>query len=242
MSDTGGERHRRPTYVLVPGAMLAPTVWDDVVPRLDGPAIAPDLPSRRPTRRPRLGARPTLRSAARELADAAGERAGDGIVLVGHSLGGAIVWQAAPLVADRLTRIVLVAAEVPAGGRSWLDGQSLPAQLAFRAAWYTRPAGIRVPRFVARRVLGNDLDRTASCRLSDALRPEPPGMYTEPVADGAVPSVPVTYVRLGRDRAVPAARQQATIERVGARDVRDLDTGHVPMLSDPGGLASTIVR
>lgn len=227
------------SLVLVPGAMLGPWIWDRTRPLLDDvPTLAPDLPSRRPA-----GGRPspaTLATAADELADAVLANDLERPVLVGHSLGGAVVWEAGRRLGARVAGLVMVAAEVPEKGRSWLDGQSRFSRLAFRAAWAVRPRGVRPPRFVARRVLGHDLDDQASRMLGDDLHPEPPGMYTEPIApvDPAVPVV--TYVRTTRDRALPIERQDAVAERVGAARVVDLETGHLPMLARPQALADVL--
>jgi pimeloyl-ACP methyl ester carboxylesterase len=227
------------SLVLVPGAMVGPWIWDRTRHLLDGvPVVAPDLTSRRPHQ---TGQEPaTLTTAADELAESIRGHGLERPVLVGHSLGGLLVWETCRRLAGRVAGLVMVAAEVPEQGRSWLDEQGRFARLAFRAAWAVRPRGVKPPGFVARRVLGHDLDEEAAGALLDDLHAEPPGMYTEPVGP-LQPAVPVTYVRTTRDRALALDRQDAVARRVGATEVIDVDTGHLPMLARPPAMAEALL-
>ena len=51
--------------------------------------------------------------------------------------------------------------------------------------------------------------------------------------------VPITWVRLARDKAVTPRTQDRLIARLGA-DVREIDSGHSPMINHPAEVAAIL--
>jgi pimeloyl-ACP methyl ester carboxylesterase len=71
------------------------------------------------------------------------------------------------------------------------------------------------------------------------------GVLTETVSRQGTPrALPVTFVRLARDNALPPATQDACIERLRGEfdlvDVVELDAGHDVMISAPVALAAVL--
>jgi pimeloyl-ACP methyl ester carboxylesterase len=98
------------TFVLVHGGFHGGWCWEQVVPLLESAghfALAPDMPG--------MGADPTphgeitLASTAGHLARIVSAQSGP-IVLVGHSMGGMFISEAAELVSARITGLIYVAA------------------------------------------------------------------------------------------------------------------------------------
>ena len=95
-----------PNWVLLHGTPLDPAVWDAVRAHLGVAATAPDL--NRPVR---PGAMMQQRLAEAVLADAPG----DGLIVVGHSLGGQVALEMTLLAPHRVARLILVCTrDVPA--------------------------------------------------------------------------------------------------------------------------------
>jgi pimeloyl-ACP methyl ester carboxylesterase len=168
-----------------------------------------------------------------EAATAAGW---DRFVLVGHSLGGATIADVARKAPDRVARLVYVSAVVPEEGRSVLD--MLPAELLERTAGGLTEEAVR-EMFCT----GMDDDQTRF--VLDHVGTEVVGPLTEAVSRVGTPrSVPVTFVRLARDNALPPATQDACIARlrheVDVVDVIDIDAGHDVMISAPAILAAVL--
>jgi pimeloyl-ACP methyl ester carboxylesterase len=173
------------------------------------------------------------------------EAAGEPVVLVGHSMGGMAITQAAELVPERIATLVYLTAFLPG------DGQAL-AQLAAGD-----PATLIGPNLVIDEAAGTcrinaDAVREAcfgECSEEDAaeaaarLVPESlaaigaPARITEERA-GAVPRV---YVECLRDRAIGIAKQREMWAARPCAQVFTLDTDHSPLLSLPRETADLLL-
>ena len=251
MSDLGAS-----SYLLIHGGATTGRYWDRLVPLLDGPALAVDLPGR--------GAHPAdlmevtvddgVRSIVADL-DAAdltdgGRRA---LVVVAHSSGGLFVPGVLAAVQDRLRvqRVVLAAASVPPEGGCGLD--CMKASHRDRFVSYFQDAKRR-GRSVAtpgppddpealRDAYGGSLDDDALAFMADPVRnvADSFNVYFQPVRWSTVHPVPITYVRGALDRPVPAALQDEMIQRLpGAVEVVRLEVGHIPAVTDPATFAAIV--
>ena len=110
-------------FVLVHGAGGGATSWDRLLPHLDRPAIAVDLPGRGSRADVDL-ASVRLDDCARAILDdvAAADGADtDDLVLVGHSFAGVSVPRVMAELAPRLRHVVFLSAVVPPDGTAVLD-------------------------------------------------------------------------------------------------------------------------
>jgi pimeloyl-ACP methyl ester carboxylesterase len=171
------------TFVLVPGAWHGSWAWDRVVPCLEGAGartVALDLaPS------PGTGLRDHARHVAAALAGAPGEP----VVLVGHSYGALVVREAADLVPDRVSHVVLV------DGWAGPDGSSLfslaPDAFVQRMRDAADGDGL-IPAFDPAPLVDDPADADW---LRPRLRPQPLLTFTEPTAlTGAVDRIPGTGI------------------------------------------------
>src|SRR5581483_4590745 len=159
----------------------------------------------------------TLAAYGREVASAV-EAAGDDVVLVGHSMGGMAITQAAEHVPERLAALVYVCAFLPAGGQSLLqladndpDAQVLPNLEADEAAGLCEvAAGARAAVFYG------ECPPEAAAAASARLVPESLAAFAAPaeVTEERAGSVRRIYVECVRDRAISVAKQR---EMVAAR-------------------------
>jgi pimeloyl-ACP methyl ester carboxylesterase len=226
--------------VLVHGGSFAASCWDLVVPLVDGPVIAVDLPGR--------GAHPapldtvTLAGGARSMVadiDAAGF---DDVVLVGHSLAGCYLPGAIGLLGDRVRHAVFVACTVPSHGASALDMLDASIREMAQAAMDSGSAGGTLDLDIARLVFGNDLDDAQFEWMAERMVPEAPGVIGEPVdlAPLRSGSFGRTWVRPVLDAIVDPARQLDFAGNVGDCEVVDLDAAHMCMISQPAALAAIL--
>lgn len=226
--------------VLVHGGSFAASCWDLVVPLLDGPVIAVDLPGR--------GAHPapldtvTLAGGAESLVadvDAAGF---DEVVLVGHSLAGCHLPGAIGLLGDRVRHAVFVAATVPSDGASALDMLDPSIRSLAEEAIASGSAGGTLDLEIARVVFGNDLDDEQFAWMAERMVPEAPGVVAEPVDLAPLRSGAFgrTWIRPVHDAIVDPARQLDFAGHVGGCEVVDLDAAHMCMISQPAALAALL--
>jgi pimeloyl-ACP methyl ester carboxylesterase len=233
--------------VLVHGAFGSSANWERVVPALRdaGHAVeALDLPGPESDGTP--VAQVTLDRYAAHVCDALAT--GPPAVLVGHSMGGVVVTQAAARCPRQIARLVYVAAFIPGDGQSLLDLTQLPegagdqvqANLVVEG---DPPVGV-MPASAARQALFATCDDEQAQWGIALLRPQPVAPFAQPVelshGGEAFAQLPRAYVMCLQDRAVMPALQRRMLAAAGCDPVIELDTDHCPWASRPDELATAL--
>ena len=164
--------------VLIHGGGLDSRCWERLVPHLESPVLAVDLPGRgaHPAPRDAVGFEECATSV-RDDIDAAGF---DSVVLVGHSLAGCSMPAMVALLGERVRGMVFVACTVPEDGRSAFDTLDPDIQAMIRDAGEPLEPGPMDPA-LAKVVLGNDLDEEQFAWCAERLVPEAARLSTDPV-------------------------------------------------------------
>jgi pimeloyl-ACP methyl ester carboxylesterase len=236
--------------LLVHGAFGRAAMWDRVAPGLraaghDVEAI--DLPGQGEDDTP--VAEVTLDRYARRVCEALAD--GPPAVLVGHSMGGMVITQAAASCPERIDRLVYVAAFLPADGESLIDLTQRPegAGDAVQGGLIVEgdPPVATMPPEAARVGLMNCCDDEAaewgmSLRGSQPVAPfTHPARLVGPSAD-EFGSLSRAYVMCLQDRAIRPPLQRLMLERAGCEPVLEIDTDHSVWASRPDELAAALNR
>jgi pimeloyl-ACP methyl ester carboxylesterase len=242
------------TYVLVHGGGTTRRFWDRLLPHLDRPAVAFDLPGRgdKPADLGTLSVEDEVASVLADV-DAAGLGTGeDPIVLVAHSSGGLVVPGVLAGLGERVSHVVLNAASVPPEGGCGLDcmqerhrdGVRLAMEIAAREGKVLTTNGPPDDPESFRKAYGGEpLDDEVLAYVVDPVRCVSDTMnhYFQPVHWSLAGDVPVTYILNELDRPVPAALQEEMVGRLPhPPTVIRLDTGHLPPVTDPKGFAALL--
>ena len=239
------------TYVLVHGGGSTARFWDRMVPLLDGPVLAVDLPGRgdHPADLATITVDDEVASV---VADVTAAEMADPIVLVAHSSGGLVVPGVVAALGARVERVVLNAALVPPEGGCGIDcmqprhrdGLVAAVEAAGRdGTAITLPGPPADPERFRTTYGGDPLDDDLLAFVVDPVRSVPDGVhhYFQPVSWSAAAGVPVTYVVNERDRPVPTPLQEEMVGRLpGTPTVVRLDCGHIPAVTHPEQLAAVL--
>ncbi|WAZ25875.1 alpha/beta hydrolase [Streptomyces cinnabarinus] len=221
-------------FVLVAGAWLGAWAWDEVAAELRAtgheayPLTLSGLAEKR-------GVPAGLQTHVQDIVEEVERLDLREVVLVGHSYSGVPVGQAAERIGDRLGRVVLVDANVPVDGESFLAGwpsDFVREAIAAHDGFWPCPD----PAEFA----GQGLTDDQVARLVAGATAHPGATLTEPaVLTRPFGELPGTYVKCLLDGEEPwgAAAEVLKSERW---NLVDLDTGHWPMFSRPRELAGIL--
>jgi pimeloyl-ACP methyl ester carboxylesterase len=234
-------------YVLVHGAFAGAWCWEPVAAELRrrGHTVrVPDLPGSGADRTP--VEQVTLEAYARRVCE---ELAADPepAVLVGHSMGGVVITQAAADCPDRVDRLVYVAAFLPGDGDSLKALTELPEGAGDGVQNNMTVAGdppvATMSRDAAREVFYGSCDDEQAAWALAHLGAQPVLPFVTPVSlDGGSADLPRTYVLCTADRAIPPALQRRMIRERPCAEVVELDVDHSPWLSATLPLVDALER
>jgi pimeloyl-ACP methyl ester carboxylesterase len=244
------EEQRMARILLVHGAFAGAWCWEPVLPGLraaghDVEAI--DLPGSGQDRTP--VSEVTLGAYAERVSRALAER--EAAVLVGHSMGGMVVTQAASISPEHVRSLVYVTAFVPGDGQSLLDLTAYPEaaddQVQANLVAEGDPPVARLPAAAAREALFGCCDDEQAAWGVGQIGLQPVLPFTTPVhLDGpgaaAFAALPRAYVTCTRDRAIPPAMQRRMFEAAGCDPVIEIDTDHAPWVSRTDELVAALDR
>jgi len=232
------------TFVLVHGAWHGGWVWDKVATllRQRGHVVhAPDLPGHGSDKTP-VG-RVTLQVYADrvcEVMDSCPEPA----FLVGHSMGGVAISQAAEQRPDRVAALAYVCAFLLQDGEclvQWAEADHealVPPNFVFssdKASVTLKPEGIAEALYGDCR--REEVEQIRPLLAAQATAPLAAPVRVTPERFGRIPRV---YVECLRDRAISIAIQRAMYQAAGCERVFTLDCDHSPMFSCPNELAACL--
>lgn len=232
-------------FVLVHGAWHGAWCWYKVLPLLERAghqAIAIDLPSLGKDRTPLAAA--TLASYADAVCEALAAQS-EPAILVGHSMGGIAISQAAERQPEGIEKLVYLTAFLLRDGETLIGAAS---QSPTRVAGLTVRSADRLSTMVNLEMIREVF--YAQCADEDvalaALLLQPQAMAPMATAQSLTAArfgrVPRVYIECLRDRVIPPVLQRAMYEASPCEKVLSIDTDHSAFFSRPGELASHLAN
>jgi pimeloyl-ACP methyl ester carboxylesterase len=233
------------TYVLIHGAWHGSWCWDKVVPLLEKEGhtvIAPDLPGHGNDKAPipeiSLNA---YANRVCEVLDAESEP----VILVGHSMGGVVITQAAEYRPEKIKKLVFLAAFLLQNGEFLLqyaepdrDSLVLPNLIMAEDQTYSTWKKDALKEALYGDCSEDDVTRAKSLLGPQASAPLATPVNTTPHNFGRVPRV---YITCNRDRAISPSIQKKMYNNLPCEKIIRMDTSHSPFLSAPEELVGHLI-
>jgi pimeloyl-ACP methyl ester carboxylesterase len=235
-------------FVLVHGAFGGAWCWEPVIGHLEaaGHTVdALDLPGGGADETSVEGI--TLASCARRVCEVLASRS-EPAILVGHSMGGVVVTQAASDCPEHVASLIFVAAFMPANGQSLLDLTHLPEAegdlIQANIMIEGEPAVAVLSADAIAAAVYNDCTSEQTAWAVARRRPQAVAPYVTPVEvdENVLAAIPRSYVLTTRDRSLMPALQRRMIREHPCEAVIELDADHAPYLSGTDGLVAALLK
>ena len=234
------------SFVLVHGAWHGGWEWEHLVPLLEAKGhmvSAPDLPGHGEDRTPIHQV--TLDSYVQRIGEVL-ERHEEPAVLVGTSMGGLVVTQAAETFTDKCRKLVYLTAFLPQNGQTLLNlaGQVDTSLVLPNIQFSEDRIRMSLRREAIKEALYGDCGDEDVARAADRMVEQATVIFETPVVTtperfGRLPRV---YIECLQDRAIPLALQRMMQQAMPCDEVYALNTSHKPTVSAPQALADILEK
>jgi pimeloyl-ACP methyl ester carboxylesterase len=235
-------------FVLVHGAFGGAWCWEPVIGPLEaaGHAVeALDLPGGGDDRTPVEGV--TLASCSRRVCEVLATKP-EAAILVGYSMGGVVITQAASDCPTHVASMVFMAAFMPANGQSLLDLARLPEgegdQIQASIVIEGDPPVAVLPAEAAAVAVYNGCTSEQAAWAVAKRRPQPlaPFATAVDVDEAILARIPRSFVLTARDQAIMPSLQRRMIREHPCERVFELDADHAPFLSATDELVAALLE
>lgn len=233
------------TFLLIHGAWHGAWCWHKVLPALRAGghrAVAVDLPGHGVDKTPT--AEVTLDAYARRVGEALDALA-EPAVLVGHSMGGVVITEAAERYPERVAGLVYLTAIVLKNGESMMDNPVKASPPEFMAGFQPGADGVSVTfaREAMKEAFYADCSAADVALAEACLVPQASGVLRAPVTCSAerFGGLPRAYITCADDRALTLDGQRGMLERAGIERVVAMEGSHSPFFAQPEALAAHLV-
>jgi pimeloyl-ACP methyl ester carboxylesterase len=224
-------------FVLVAGARLGASAWDEVAAELRAAGHQPH-PLTLSGLAEKRGVPAGQQTHVRDIVDEVERLDLREVVLVGHSYAGVPVGQAAERMGDRLARVVFVDSSVPVDGESFLSGwpsDRVREQIAENDGFW--------PLVGADHFADQGLTDEQIARIIDRSSPHPGATLSEPaVLARPLSEIPATYIQCLLDDDEEPMPVVAELLKSEHWELVEMNTGHWPMFSQPVELARILAE
>jgi pimeloyl-ACP methyl ester carboxylesterase len=225
----------KPGIVLINGAGLNSSIWDDLKGEINFPVLAVEFPNRKAN-----GQENTKLSFDDYVNTTIGQIEKwntDNFIIVAHSIGACVGLKVAARFNSELKGFVAVSSVVPRNGHSFASSLPFPQNVLLPVM--LRLFGTKPPDKAIGKELCNDLSAGQAQKIISEFTPESSLLYTTRI-NYDLPEIKRLYIKLSNDKALPVSFQDRMATNLLADKVVRLDSGHLPMISKPHQLSAVL--
>jgi len=233
------------TFVMVHSAWLGGWAWGSVASFLEKEGhkvIVPDLPGHGGDKTP--PSEVTLDAYVKTVTDVLDAQR-DPVILVGHSLGGIVISQAAENRPAKVKSLVyLCAFLLPSGGSFMKATEGVKGSMVLDNLVMAKDKTyVTVKEEVMHEAFAHDVPDDAFARAKPLIVPEPtaPLGAQLSITEEKWGRIPRYYVECLADKAIPPAVQKAMYTSIPVQKVFSMDSSHAPNFSAPQKLAEHLL-
>lgn len=233
------------TYVMVHSAWLGGWAWGHVASLLEKQGhsvVALDLPGHGKDKTP--PPQVTLESYVKAVTDVLDTQR-DPVILVGHSLGGIVISQAAENRPEKVKSLVyLCAFLLPTGGSFMKATEGVKGSMVLDNLVMAKDkTSVTIKEEVMHEAFAHDVPDDAFAQARPMIVPEPTAPLGTPISITVEKwgRIPRYYVECLADKAIPPAVQKAMYTAIPVQKVFSMNTSHAPNFSAPQELAEHLM-
>jgi pimeloyl-ACP methyl ester carboxylesterase len=223
--------------VFIHGAGLGSFIWNDVKAHLKYPSLATDFPNR--NKGDKANRKLHFDDYCKSVIEQAEKVKTSQLVLVTHSIGGCVGLKVAEHFGSRVAGFAAITAVIPENGRSFVSCMPFPLKIIMPAL--LKIAGTKPPQKAISKRLCKDLSAGQCKMVVENFTAEARNLYTEN-CKAKIPPVRTLFIKTLDDRELPVALQEKMARNLKAQKINSLESGHLPMLSQPKKLAELLNR
>ena len=231
-------------FLLIHGACHGGWCWERVAPLLEAAGhsvAAPDLPGHGDD------ATPMSELSLERYGEFVAEQAVyyGPVVLVGHSMAGAVISRAAEAVPDQIERLIYLTSYLPQSGES-LASMARRDTEALTASERIEIEGVEcftIPRDAARRAFFQDTSDAEFETAIVRIGPEPVSIFREKAVftEDRFGRIPRVYIHCTQDKAIGYKLQREMVRDTPCASVLMLESGHSPFITNPKELVEALL-
>lgn len=221
--------------VLIHGAGLGSFVWNDINPYFKYPVLHINFPNRE------VGEKANENTSFDDYLKLAIKQIGNWnvneIAIIAHSIGGCLGLKLNDHFKNKVKVFIGISTIIPQMGKSFTDCFPFPQRLILPIILSL--FGTKPPDKSIKSELCNDLAPSKSAEIIKKFTPESKKLYTTKINYNSLPEK-CLYIKLTNDNALSQTIQSEMIKNLNCKNVIQLESGHLAMISKPKELANTI--
>src|SRR5690554_5971315 len=223
--------------VLIHGAGLNNSIWNDVVKEINIPLIMIDFPNKNtpPNKVNTLLFDDYIKATVNQIKTWNHNQ----FIIVAHSIGACIGLAVANHFKDELKGFVAIGSIIPKNGNSFTS--TLPFPLKLIMPLIIQLFGTTPPQKTIESELCNDLTPEQTHKIVNEFTPESKALYTTKV-NFEIPQIPRLYIKMELDNSIPANLQDKMASNLNTDKIVSINSGHLPMISQSKQLTRILIE